>query len=189
MTLPAALSARAQGRCELCGSTADLRAEPVAHAPATGPDGAVVLCGVCAGFVPHGAALDPDHLRCLQESAWSGVPAVQVTAWRLLHRLGTDWAVDLAGQIWMEDDVRAWAEAGLPAAEQVLKVVDSNGTPLADGDTVTLIKDLQVKGAGFTAKRGTTVKNIRLGDDPTHIEGRVNKQAIYLKTEFLKKLR
>ncbi len=49
------------------------------------------------------------------------------------------------------------------------------------------IKDLDVKGAGFTAKRGTLVKDIRLADDPELIEGRVNKTVIYLRTEFLKK--
>ena len=55
--------------------------------------------------------------------------------------------------------------------------------------SVTIIKDLPVKGAGFTAKQGTTVKNIRLVvDDPTHIQGRVNSTMIFLKTEFLKKL-
>ncbi len=64
---------------------------------------------------------------------------------------------------------------------------DSNGTILSDGDSVTLIKDLEVKGGGFTAKRGTLVKGIRLTDDPGLVEGRVNKMAIYLKTEFLKK--
>ncbi|MCB9671399.1 MAG: PhnA domain-containing protein [Alphaproteobacteria bacterium] len=47
---------------------------------------------------------------------------------------------------------------------------------------------LPVKGANFTAKRGTLVKGIRVGDDPTHVEGRVNGQSIYLKTEFLKKV-
>jgi protein PhnA len=46
---------------------------------------------------------------------------------------------------------------------------------------------LNVKGGGFTAKRGTLVKNIRTGADPTHVEGRVNKVAIFLKTCFLKK--
>jgi protein PhnA len=58
---------------------------------------------------------------------------------------------------------------------------------LVDGDAVTLIKDLDVKGANFTAKRGTLVKGIRLTDDPALVEGRVNGIAIYLKTAFLKK--
>ena len=49
---------------------------------------------------------------------------------------------------------------------------DSNGTVLADGDSVTIIKDLKVKGASATLKRGTTFKNIRLTDDPREIECR-----------------
>lgn len=52
---------------------------------------------------------------------------------------------------------------------------------------MTLIRDLDVKGAGFTAKRGALVKHIRLTGDVTHIEGKVNKTAIFLKTLYLKK--
>ena len=65
---------------------------------------------------------------------------------------------------------------------------DSNGVPLAVGATVVLIKDLSVKGAGFTAKRGTFVRGISLvvGDD-AHIEGRVNGQRMIILTEFVKK--
>ena len=66
-------------------------------------------------------------------------------------------------------------------------VRDSNGTPLAEGDAVTLIKDLEVKGAGFTAKRGTLVKGIHLTDEAGMVEGRVNGITIVLKTQFLKK--
>lgn len=58
---------------------------------------------------------------------------------------------------------------------------------LRDGDSVTLIKDLEVKGGGFTAKRGTLVKGIRLTGNPKNIEGKVNKMQLVLKTEFLKK--
>lgn len=67
------------------------------------------------------------------------------------------------------------------------KVIDSNGTELADGDEVTVIKDLKVKGSSMVVKRGTKVRNIRITEDPTHIEGRVDGSSIYLKTEFLKK--
>ena len=66
--------------------------------------------------------------------------------------------------------------------------LDSNGTELMEGDAVTLIKNLEVKGGGFTAKRGTAVKNIRLTDDSGLVEGKVNGMQIVLKTEFLKKM-
>ena len=70
---------------------------------------------------------------------------------------------------------------------QTMEVKDSNGNILADGDTVTVIKDLKVRGSSDVIKRGTTVKNIRLTDDPAEIDCRVNKAAMVLRTEFVKK--
>jgi protein PhnA len=65
---------------------------------------------------------------------------------------------------------------------------DSNGTILKDGDTVTLIKDLKVKGANTTLKRGTTIKNIRLSFNTDEIECNAEKvKGLVLRTEFLKK--
>jgi protein PhnA len=65
---------------------------------------------------------------------------------------------------------------------------DSNGALLVTGDTVTLIKDLDVKGANFTAKRGTAVRNIMIVDDNAeHIEGRVEGQRIVILTKFVRK--
>lgn len=68
-----------------------------------------------------------------------------------------------------------------------MDVKDSNGNLLNDGDSVTLIKDLKVKGSSITLKRGTMVKNIRLTDNEDEVDCRVNKMAIVLRTEFLKK--
>jgi protein PhnA len=65
---------------------------------------------------------------------------------------------------------------------------DSNGNALSDGDTVTLIKDLKVKGTSVTLKRGTTIKNIRLTDDDEEVECNAEKvKGLVLKTCFLKK--
>jgi protein PhnA len=58
---------------------------------------------------------------------------------------------------------------------------------LLEGDNVTIIKDLEVKGAGFTAKRGTMVRGIHLTDNPLHIEGKVNGTQIVLVAAYLKK--
>jgi protein PhnA len=69
----------------------------------------------------------------------------------------------------------------------LMDVKDSNGNILADGDSVTVIKDLKVKGSSDVIKRGTMVKNIRLTDDPAEIDCRVNKTAMVLRTEFVKK--
>jgi protein PhnA len=70
-----------------------------------------------------------------------------------------------------------------------MDVRDSNGTLLADGDNVTLIKDLKVRGAGgVTLKRGTLIKGIRLTSDPAEIECRAEKvRDLVLRTEFVKK--
>ncbi len=183
--LHTALLARADNRCELCGTTEGL--EPLEVGPGeASADRAVLACELCRGQAEPEAKLDAKHWFCLQEAAWSEVAAVQVFSWRMLGRLTAEsWASDLLDQLYLDDETLAWAQQ---RAEPVVRVVDSHGTVLADGDTVTLIKDLDVKGGGFTAKRGTTVKNIRLSDDPTHIEGRVGGVAIYLKTSFLKRL-
>ena len=67
-------------------------------------------------------------------------------------------------------------------------VRDSNGNPLADGDTVLVIKDLKVKGSSVTLKRGTTIKNIRLNGSAGEIEANHEKvRGLVLKTEFLRK--
>ena len=67
-------------------------------------------------------------------------------------------------------------------------VRDSNGNPLADGDTVLVIKDLKVKGSSVTLKRGTTIKNIRLNGSDGEIEANHEKvKGLVLKTEFLRK--
>ena len=69
----------------------------------------------------------------------------------------------------------------------MMEVRDSNGTLLNDGDSVTVIKDLKVKGTSVTVKRGTLIKNIRLAGEG-EIECRVEKvKDLVLKTEFLKK--
>ena len=67
-------------------------------------------------------------------------------------------------------------------------VKDSNGARLADGDSVTLIKDLKVKGTSETLKRGALVKNIRLTGNPDEIECSTKQvKGLVLRTEFLKK--
>jgi protein PhnA len=190
MTLEVTLFQRADAKCELCGADNDLVAHSVPPVDQVDADHSVLLCPVCKGQVEEAADVEVNHWRCLNDSMWSQVAAVQVTAWRMLNRLsGEAWARDLLDMMYMEDDVRTWAEAGLAQddAEEQKPCKDSNGNTLNEGDTVTLIKDLDVKGGGFTAKRGTAVRNIHLTDNPEHIEGRVNGTSIVLLTCFLKK--
>lgn len=69
----------------------------------------------------------------------------------------------------------------------LMDVKDSNGNILNDGDSVTLTKDLKVKGSSMTLKRGKMIKNIRLTNSPEEIDCRVDGSNIVLKTSFLKK--
>jgi protein PhnA len=64
---------------------------------------------------------------------------------------------------------------------------DSNGAELQDGDSVTVIKDLKVKGSSMVIKRGTKVKSIRLTEDPEEVDCKIDGSSIVLKTCFLKK--
>ncbi|HYX34391.1 MAG TPA: PhnA domain-containing protein [Oligoflexus sp.] len=190
MTMDQDLMQRALSRCELCAATTDLASYDVAPNSSSNVDTHVLLCKTCHDHVSNPTAVDIKHWSSLNESIWSEHNAVKVLAYRILKRLGDSaWAQDLLGQIYLDDHVQAWADAGRTSEKEEgkVQVVDSNGTPLLDGDTVTLIKDLDVKGANFTAKRGTTVKNIVLTDDPKYIEGRVNGTRIVLVAAYLKK--
>ncbi|MCO4761345.1 MAG: PhnA domain-containing protein [Myxococcales bacterium] len=178
---------RASGACELCGAAKNLTAVAVApHTDLTLETG-LVVCATCEGQLSTGAELDADHWKALQDSAWSQVPAVVVTCWRLLGRLDAPWATSLLEQLYLPEEVLAWAQDTGTGQAGEAPTLDSNGAVLSEGDSVTLIKDLNVKGAGFTAKRGTMVRRIRLTDDPALIEGKVNGTQIVLKTCFLKR--
>lgn len=184
MESPESLQTRSGGKCELCGATQGLA--PHALPPR---DAGILACAACRTALAGTGKPDPIHCRCLQESAWSAEPAVQVAAWRLLQRLADEpFAADLLGSIYLEDDTRAWAEAAGEETDKTEPHKDAHGALLAEGDTITLIKDLEVKGAGFTAKRGTAVRNIRLvAGNSGHIEGRVNGVQIVILTQFVKK--
>ena len=82
-----------------------------------------------------------------------------------------------------------WMPGGEPSVAGAPRPRDSNGNPLAQGDTVVVIKDLKVKGSAIPLKQGTVIRNIRLvEDDPEHIEGNSDKiKGLVLKTCFLRK--
>jgi protein PhnA len=171
--------------CALC--SADTTTD-VAIAPR---DETLPLCDTCRDGVEKGP-VDGPHWQCLNEAIWSPEPAVQVVAWRLLKALPeAPWAREVLEIAYLEPEVQAWAEEGMSGGDtdgDAVVHVDCNGAVLASGDTVTLIKDLPVKGAGFTAKRGTAVRKISLvPDNAAHIEGRVEGQRIVILTQFVKK--
>lgn len=193
MTIESTLKQRSNGTCELCGSTDDLVVHAVAPKDDSNSDHCALVCGTCATQLNGGEALNITHWRCLNDSMWSTVAAVQVLAWQqltVLTKAGETWAQDLLDMMYLEDDAKAWAESGIAhlLSDDDAEAFDSNGVKLSAGDNVYLIKDLQVKGAGFTAKQGTTVRGISLTSNPEHVEGRVNGQKIVILTKFVKKV-
>lgn len=186
------LQARSDYKCELCASPRRLGVYEVPPTSDGSPDECLLLCETCRNQIEQPENTDPNHWRCLNDSMWTPIPAVQVVAWRMLSRLrGEGWPQDLLDMLFLDDDTLAWAQAtgeGSAANNDAERHIDSNGVTLEAGDTVTLIKDLNVKGANFTAKRGTAVRNISLvADNPEQIEGRVNGQQIVILTKFVKK--
>ena len=80
-----------------------------------------------------------------------------------------------------------WQENDNLQTEETPIVKDANGTPLTDGDTVVLIKDLKVKGSSMVIKQGTKVKNIRLQEGDHDISCKIDGTPMNLKSEFVKK--
>jgi len=183
------LLARANGACEICGAAstnASLQAFLLPDSPDTSANCNVLLCDICTSQTQDDSVLDTQHLRCLNQSMWSTVPAVQVLSYRLLNRLASEaWAQDALEMLYLEDDVKNWAEDGFIEAKE--PTLDANGAALVAGDSVTIIKDLDVKGANFTAKRGVAVRNIGLSENPLHIEGKINGQRIVIIAAYTKK--
>lgn len=181
------LQQRSSSACEFCGADADLKTLHIAPADFSA-DKCVLACATCANQMIGEAELDLNHWRCLQDAIWSEQEAVQIASFRLLQVIKDEaWAAALIDQMYLDDDQIAWAEALNEEASSAVVHKDSNGTVLLDGDSVSLIKDLEVKGAGFTAKRGTVVKNISLTSNPEQIEGRINGTKLVLLTCFMKK--
>ncbi len=91
-----------------------------------------------------------------------------------------------------DEDSGEWLPASELAAKQAaagtVEVRDAVGNLLADGDSVTLIKDLEVKGAGRTLKQGTAIKSIRLTGDAQEIDCRFDGiKGLVLRAEFVRK--
>ena len=95
-----------------------------------------------------------------------------------------DFVYDEATGEWVPDG----AGGTTPGESDAVEVLDAVGKRLVDGDQVTLIKDLKVKGAGQTLKRGTLIKSIRLTGDPQEIDCRYDGiKGLVLRAEFVRK--
>ncbi|TQD38858.1 PhnA domain-containing protein [Haloflavibacter putidus] len=192
MSLLQEIMQRANSQCELCGSKDNLQEYEVTPNNGQAAENTVLTCATCYNQLTEETEIQPNHWRCLNDSMWSSVPAVQVVAYRMLHKLKAEgWPQDLLDMLYMEEDTKEWAKAGLETTEEnanALEHRDSNGVKLEAGDNVVLIKDLPVKGSSMVAKRGTAVRRISLvHDNEEQIEGKVNGQQIVILTKFVKK--
>lgn len=188
------LHARSNSTCELCNSKDSLEVYNIPPVSEKGEelDKSILVCETCHSQIENSESIDANHWRCLNESMWSEEPAVQVMAWRMLHRLKKfGWSQDLLDMMYLDEERLVWANAlgdGDEPDENALVHKDANGNVLKDGDSVVLIKDLVVKGANFTAKRGAAVHRISLvWDNENQIEGRVEGQHIVVLTQYVKK--
>ncbi len=188
MSIDNALLQRAESKCELCTATDNLSAYDVPPVTLVTLDNSVLLCNSCIEQIEDPDKVDPNHWRCLNDSMWSATPAVQVMAWRMLNRLKAEgWPNDLLEMLYIEDDVKKWAMADKSIRSVEEPTVDCNGAELIAGDSVILNKDLYIKGANFTAKRGTLIKSISLTDNDYQIEGNINGTRTVLAARYLKK--
>jgi protein PhnA len=169
--------------CELCGSSEDVSVLELPIGDGS-EDQSIYVCANCKNQIESGE-LDETHFNCLNDAMWSEVPAVKVISYILWSKLGRQ---DMVEMMYLEEDELKLAQQALEAEANKLVYKDANGVELKAGDSIVILKDLEVKGAGFTAKRGTTVTRIALApNDATHVEGRVNGTKIFIKTEFIKK--
>lgn len=183
-TITTPLQQRCQDTCELCASDTAVSAYAVSPKNNDLIENEVALCAACLSELQNRTS--PQHWQCLAGSIWNTEPSVQALSYRILHSIREQaWAEELISSVELDESVTAWA---MSAYEEKILHRDSQGNLLSNGDTVVLIQGLSVKGANFTAPKGTIVKKIRLvADNAEQIEGKINEQTIVLLTKYLRK--
>lgn len=191
MKLQDQLLQRSEQACELCKSATALSMYEVLPEQRNDENDHIIVCAACLAQIEKKAELDSNHWKCLTESMWSEVPGVQVVAWRMLNRMrDQSWAADNLDMMYLDDEKLAWAKAtGDHENDGSVDLhKDCNGQVLQTGDSVVLIKSLDVKGSTLNAKMGTVVKNIRLVENNTgQIEGKIEGQVIVILTKYVRK--
>lgn len=178
---------RSGSKCEISGNEHDLVVYTLPPFTTESLEHSVLIAQSLKNQIENPETTASNDWRGLSESMWSEHLPVQVLSWRMLSRLKNH---DLLDMMYLDEEVLEWAKATGEADDDEGKIVhkDSNGNILSDGDSVVLIKDLDVKGANFTAKRGAAVHNIKLvWDNAEQIEGRVEGQHIVILTQYVKK--
>ncbi|MFA7615602.1 MAG: PhnA domain-containing protein [Moheibacter sp.] len=192
MKLEEILKQRSGGVCELSGEAGNLNLYEVGPTDGNQPERAILISDKALAQIEKREEPDSDYWeKILPTAMWSEVSGVQVVSWRMLNRFRNEsWAAEALDMIYLDDETLEWAKAsGDHTGDGTVELhKDSNGNILQNGDTVTLIKDLDVKGSSLVAKIGTAVRNIRLvRDNPEQIEGKVDGQSIVILTKFVKK--
>ena len=192
MSLLKDLQQRSQSKCELCGSQEQLAIYEVPPSSKGTAEDSILICEVCSDQIENPDHVEVNHWRCLNDSMWSEVSAVQVIAWRMLTRLSSEgWPQDLLDMMYLDEENLAWAKATGEGEAEENQVIhrDVNGVVLQAGDSVVLIKDLKVKGSSLVAKQGTAVRRISLDrDNAEYIEGKVGPTQIVIITKYVKKI-
>jgi len=192
MSIERILQKRSESKCELCTSNENLSVYEVPKSPKDGEEGSIYICNICTEQLEDTSKVDANHWRCINDSMWSTVPAVQVTAWRMLTRLRAEgWPQDLLDMLYLEEETLEWAKATGEGEDETDKIIhrDVNGVILNTGDSVVLIKDLKVKGSSLVAKQGTAVRRISLDrENAEFIEGKVGPTQIVIITKYVKKI-
>lgn len=194
MSIEREVKKRAEDKCELCSHEEHLQIYEVPKTPKYIEEAAssILVCKTCASQFDDEDNRDPNHWRCLNDSMWSTVPAVQIMAWRMLHRLKAEgWSQDLLEMLYLDEELLKWAAAVGDAEDESTTIIhrDVNGVILQAGDNVVLIKDLKVKGSSMVAKQGTAVRRISLDhENAEYIEGKVGPTQIVIITKYVKKI-
>jgi len=181
------LKDRSDSKCEISGSEENLVVYLVEPKTEATPENCILITKKLKDQIENPETMNPNDWRGLSDSMWNENLPVQIVSWRMLARLKKH---DLLDMMYLDEDALEWAKATGEGEDEEGKIIhkDSNGNVLADGDSVVLIKDLDVKGANFTAKRGAAVHNIKLvWDNAEQIEGRVEGQYIVILTQYVKK--
>jgi protein PhnA len=191
MKLEEVIRQRSENKCELCKSDDRLTVYEIPPQSGSTADNCIVVCAKCLAQIEKKEELDNAHWACLTESMWSEIQGVQVVAWRMLNRLRNEsWAADNLDMLYLDEELLALAKAtGDHENDATVDLhKDSNGHVLQSGDSVVLIKSLDVKGSTLNAKMGTVVKNIRLVENNTEqIEGKIEGQLIVILTKYVRK--
>jgi protein PhnA len=181
------LKDRSGSVCEISGSDENLVVYIVEPKTEAIPENCILITKTLRDQIENKELMNANDWRGLSDSMWNENLPVQIVSWRMHARLKNN---DMLEMMYLDEDALEWAKATGEDEDEEGKIVhkDSNGAILKDGDSVVLIKDLDVKGATFTAKRGAAVHNIKVvWDDVNLIEGRVENQHIYILTQYVKK--